>query len=1854
MLVTDGAGTQAFKFDINVTNVNDQPERVWLVSPAVTENTKDGVLVSELKTYDQDFDDVMNYTLIDDGNGAFALVGNEIIVSNQTKLDYESQSTILIIVSATDDGNPPLTSMSTIPVSIEDVNEPPTEIKFRRDSFFETAEIGSLLTTLEVVDPDNMARDVGANGNGNVQAHICSITANAGPFAIVRNTVKLQKAGVDYERRKQYDIAITCVDNGTPKLSLTQTLTLHVLNRNEAPLFTLLSASTVPENAPSGTIVGIFTTTDPDNMGAGIDAQASFEYRLAAVDSFSHCSSVPDERCKLWIDGATLRTVSPLNYELQPEHKVIIETIDSGGGTLMVNFTISVKDTNDVPSSITLSANSVSEGEQRVIIGQLATTDEDAEQTHTYMIVDQYMTDGSLFAIEGNTLRLDAAVSYEQTPRLIVHVKSTDSGDPARYLTAKLEVIVEDVNEPPSAAKISNAQGRYQDGNLLVSESNLVVGACVGVITVADPDNTVAGTAAQTHRCNVVGKDSPLDGESGAQPSFAVTATPDGVQELCLAGGVVDFESSASLVLGVSIECSDSGTPALSETFVVTLEIENSNEPPDVIVVVGGSSTVAQNNASKADKTFTLAVKENADVGTTVATIIVEDPDNCAAARCYPWQSHTLSVTADDDGSGTASPSFAVQGAAIVLVKELDHSAEKENRFKVTVTDNGYPALSYTFAIVVEVGKVEAKVASVIQVSGNHSVTPGAVPGDVVGVMSLNMDANDFVFNAAKHAYVVKSVIALPGAQRIQPAPFVVAGVELRVQSTAAIHPGSSFAVELSVVEKDPRSDNDLVQPTTVVISTSSQNMQPTVVGLAEIYFLPENVQTGDVDGSSTFANFTVQDKNNHNGCGGDGDDGTDTPSIACTDMHECSVVVIRCCQQGDAGGNNRNCVMISGDITVCQNGASNSGDDFSLFKVEQLSVDAYALNVAAALDYEVVAGYELEITCVDDGSPPLGYAQSTTVTIRDVNEAPTQFVFKDASGNPQVPTISEGVAVGTLVGYFSSEDPDVFNKLPRQETVYTIHSNSDPADELALPFVVDGSKLIVSDKIDFETSSHYSINVTVSDGGNGNVGANGDGGASNGALTHTWTVEINVGEVNEKPTAIHLNCGCSSVPCMNGGTCMPVGKYGFMCLCRDEFAGRYCERAGPSLDADGDQQQLQQSPAISNVGEGCLHIQPTVPVGATLAQLNVLDFDFNEVHDVKVIGTASRFLGIKNDDKTVYLRETPPQGAEVSMIAVDNGGLQILQNFQFKVSECGTNGVCSENAICTLDARSQAVCTCAEGFVGNGNVCAEALCGDRLCSEVETCSSSPCVNGGQCTDVGRQQQHNGIAFVCSCAATFSGDRCESTPESLCTAAGCSGMGSTCLLHRYPNDEEKLEEGGLTSGSGTACASDDVVVSESSYGSYEDERRLCFFTPGQEGGTSAITSEACSSDPLPPAEAGWPCLSLIATEAWALENATAGRRLSTSTAFSVFEVYNYSESPLFAAAVFDNQAQRFMGADKVHRDITAVCHDRHGAGFERGKYHNHQTVAVCCGLLRASIAAPSARSTVAATTKTSLSSESVITASAEEAVASQQVQASLKTAAAAAAGVVVALFVVALLVFAIRTRSTNNNVDDSVTKSATVVGGKNVNRPKTSISQVKAPPRRSVAFVNPAYASAVDGRDTSLEEGFVNRLALSPDDDEAGYLAVKDDKDEDSGGAYLSIGDEEEGTPAFQISNPLFVPKSGSPEPPKLEDAKATGAGGGKAETIDDVDTDDETGSPPQQLSTVKTKKRGAVNTKYTSGNPRGSPTINTPQAAFIQVAKRPTLARTDTGLAGVRQPPEDDTCTFLASCTCTNCVDYE
>jgi hypothetical protein len=185
---------------------------------------------------------------------------------------------------------------------------------------------------------------------------------------------------------------------------------------NQAPTDIALSNSSVAENEPVNTVVGNFSTTDPN-------AGDTFTYTLVSGTGDTDNGSFN-------ILNSSLRTSASFDYETKSSYSIRVRSTDQGGLWVEKQFTITVTNVNDTPTDISLSPSSVAENQPvNTVVGNFSTTDADTGNTFTYTLVSGAGdTDNGSFNILGSSLRTSASFDYETKNSCSIRVRSTDQG----------------------------------------------------------------------------------------------------------------------------------------------------------------------------------------------------------------------------------------------------------------------------------------------------------------------------------------------------------------------------------------------------------------------------------------------------------------------------------------------------------------------------------------------------------------------------------------------------------------------------------------------------------------------------------------------------------------------------------------------------------------------------------------------------------------------------------------------------------------------------------------------------------------------------------------------------------------------------------------------------------------------------------------------------------------------------------------------------------------------------------------------------------------------------------------------------------------------------------------------------------------------------------------------------------------------------------------------------------------------------------------------------------------------------------------------------------------------------------
>ncbi|WOB45037.1 DUF4347 domain-containing protein [Thermoleptolyngbya oregonensis NK1-22] len=408
---------------INITDVDESgnvpPTSISLSTASLDENVPANTVVGTFSTVDPNPGDVHTYSLVNGvgstDNAAFTIVGNQLRIN--VSPDFEAKPRYNIRVRSRDQSGGIFERQMVI--TVNNVNETPTAINLSTTNVNENVPMNSTVAVLSTVDPDvgNTHTYTLVSGTGD--------TDNA-TFSIVGNQLRIN-ISPDFESKNSYSIRLRSTDQGG--LFTERTVNIGINNVNEAPTNLEFSATNVNENVPANSVIGTFTTTDPD-------AGNTHTYTLVSGAGSA-------DNAAFTIVGNQLRIRNAPDFETKPNYTIRVRTTDQGGQFFERQFNIAVNDLNDAPSSITLSNNTVRENDVGVVIGRLTVADQDRNQTHSFTVSDERfeVVNGQL------KLKFGQSIDFEQEKQVNLSITAFDNGSPSLSRTQSFTINVQDVPE---------------------------------------------------------------------------------------------------------------------------------------------------------------------------------------------------------------------------------------------------------------------------------------------------------------------------------------------------------------------------------------------------------------------------------------------------------------------------------------------------------------------------------------------------------------------------------------------------------------------------------------------------------------------------------------------------------------------------------------------------------------------------------------------------------------------------------------------------------------------------------------------------------------------------------------------------------------------------------------------------------------------------------------------------------------------------------------------------------------------------------------------------------------------------------------------------------------------------------------------------------------------------------------------------------------------------------------------------------------------------------------------------------------------------------------------------------------
>ncbi|XP_034037007.1 protocadherin beta-16-like [Thalassophryne amazonica] len=454
LTAVDGGDTQmsgTMQIIITVLDVNDNAPvfTQHTYKATVTENSPTGTIVATVTASDADqgsngkiaysvtntLENVRKIFEINEENGDVTSVG---------LVDFEKSRHFEIHVLASDDGG--LTDSCKLIVDVQDINDNKPEINIMSKSniISEDAKINTVVTMINAED-----RDSGENGHVN-----CFIHENI-PFVLKKSTNNfyslITDSELDREKSSEYNITVTCSDEGVPSLSSSVTLTLEISDVNDnVPVFEKSSyeAYIVENNTPGLSIFTVKATDADWNQ----NARVSYILEDSSVNGVSVSSYV-----SVSADSGVIHAVRSLDYEQIKDFQFRIKAQDRGSPPLSSNVTVKIviQDQNDnapqVLYPVQTGGSVVAEMVPRsadvgYLVTKVVAVDVDSGQNAWLSYKLQKATDRALFEVglQNGEIRTIRQVTDKDAvkQRLTVFVK--DNGQPSRSATVIVNVAVAD------------------------------------------------------------------------------------------------------------------------------------------------------------------------------------------------------------------------------------------------------------------------------------------------------------------------------------------------------------------------------------------------------------------------------------------------------------------------------------------------------------------------------------------------------------------------------------------------------------------------------------------------------------------------------------------------------------------------------------------------------------------------------------------------------------------------------------------------------------------------------------------------------------------------------------------------------------------------------------------------------------------------------------------------------------------------------------------------------------------------------------------------------------------------------------------------------------------------------------------------------------------------------------------------------------------------------------------------------------------------------------------------------------------------------------------------------------------
>uniref|UniRef100_A0A670Y727 Cadherin domain-containing protein n=1 Tax=Pseudonaja textilis TaxID=8673 RepID=A0A670Y727_PSETE len=556
LMAVDGGVPQktgTVQINIDILDINDNPPQFSQseYKVKIKENLPMGTSVAKVEATDLDLG--LNAQVIYSFHGTPERINNLFILNERSgeitlrgQIDYEKERSYSMSIRATDGGG--LSGHCKILIKVEDVNDNAPEV-----SIISLTHILKEDSPLEKVVALFSVRDQDSGDNSKT---ICSVEMNL-PFVLKATTNNFYQlvlqSPLDRETVSEYNITITAIDWGSPRLTSTRLINVQISDVNDnSPLFEKSSYDMqIRENNIPGLLIGSVHALDLDTK---LNAKVSYLVlpgkSEGLVTSYISINS----------ETGNMYALRSLDYEQIRGFRVTVRASDGGSPSLSseVIVRIHIIDENDnAPFFLYPLQNNTSpcnelvpkSAEAGYLVTKVVAVDADSGQNSWLSYELLKATDPALFSIgaQNGEVKTRRALNERDAnkQRLVIQVR--DNGLPPQTSTVLLNVLLVDGFSDPFLRRVDvSVQEPEEDKTLTkylvicLAAVSFVFLVCIVVFIVVkvfkkDPQSHFTAAVPHFPHASVDTQENCADSQNG---SLSRTYRYD----VCLTGGSLSSE----------------------------------------------------------------------------------------------------------------------------------------------------------------------------------------------------------------------------------------------------------------------------------------------------------------------------------------------------------------------------------------------------------------------------------------------------------------------------------------------------------------------------------------------------------------------------------------------------------------------------------------------------------------------------------------------------------------------------------------------------------------------------------------------------------------------------------------------------------------------------------------------------------------------------------------------------------------------------------------------------------------------------------------------------------------------------------------------------------------------------------------------------------------------------------------------------------------------------------------------------------------------------------------------------------------------------------------------------------------